>query len=317
MRAAGAAAVVLCVAGCRARSGQDVAAGTSSGGDSTQPASHATSSHEPSPATSSTGLPLAAVSGTAAAASSKAASPALTPTRLGWFAVRSDVNPRVVVITFGSGDCDGAAHATAADAGKFVSVSLVVNQQRSGACDAALRLRDLSVQLPRDLGRRNVYDPVDHLLHKPFAGADLLIPRHLPAAFVVVHETSSDAGPSNPSTAQAARYWVRMWSLPETGGSTRTVPDCSVPAPRALQLGQGPGALPQWGAWQVHQVGIVRLDGLNVPLLQVPAGDLSLSWRDPTSHQDIQLESVRQCEAAAPYSVAEFTQIAKSLTKAR
>jgi hypothetical protein len=259
-----------------------------------------------------------APAGTAAASPPSATSPSLAPTPAGWFDVRSDVDPRIVVITFGTGDCDGAARATAVDDRKVVSVSLVVNRLTAGACDAALRLRYLSVQLPTDLAGRSVYDAVDHRLHKPFDGAALLTPRHLPAGFTIVQEGSPDSGTSNPSTVLTTRYWVRTWSLPEIAPAARNGPNCSARAPRTIQLGQGPGALPHWETAQVHQVGIVPIDGLNVPLLRVTAtGDLDLTWRDPTSHQDFQLDSGRQCDSAPAYTVTEFTQIATFLASGR
>jgi hypothetical protein len=245
-------------------------------------------------------------------------SPSLTPSPLGWFAVRSDADPRIVVITFGTGDCDGAAHATAADNGKVVSVSLVVNQQTAGACDAALRLRHVSVELPSDLGGRSVYDPVDHRLHKPFDGDTLLTPRHLPAGFTIVQEGLSDVGTPDPSSVLPARYWVRTWGLPRTAPDDRIRANCTVTAPRTIQLGQGPGEPPHWEPAQVDKIGTVSINGLNVPLMRVTeTGDLTLTWRDPTSHQNIQFESARQCQSAPPYTVAEFTQIATSLTSVR
>jgi hypothetical protein len=238
------------------------------------------------------------------------------PTVQGWLSVRSDVDPRVVVITFGTSDCDGAAHATATEEGKTVSVSLVVNQQSSGECDDALRLRYLTVDLRSDLAGRSVLDAFDHRRHQPFDGSTLLTPARLPAGFTLVHEQSSDSDAPNPPTVvPTPAYWVRTWSLPRTGIGTRAEPDCSAHPARAIRLGQGSGALPHWDPSQVQQVCTVRLHNTSVVLLRVTTnGDLDLSWRDATSHQNFQLDSDEECDSTPPYTVAEFTRIAESLT---
>jgi hypothetical protein len=232
-----------------------------------------------------------------------------------WLSVRSDANPRLLVIVFGTGDCDGPARATASVDGSHVSVELVVDQQVVGACDAVLRLRFASVELPTDLRGRTVVDAFTGQAHRTFDGTQLLTPNDLPAGFVVQQERSDFNGQqSRLPVVPASAYWSRLWSAPANNANDTGYRHCNTTAPRGIQLRQGPGQLPHWDSSQVKQVGSVRLGSQDVPILRIVAtGDLDASWQDPSSHQRFSLESVQECTATAPYTVAEFSRIAQSL----
>ncbi|BEP14405.1 hypothetical protein acdb102_27160 [Acidothermaceae bacterium B102] len=240
---------------------------------------------------------------------------ARAPRQVSWLAVRDDRDPRKVIITFMTGDCDGPAHATAADTGKTVTVSLIVDQQTAGGCDAAGWLRYADVVLPQPLSGRPVVDATSGQEHRVFDGAALLLPTALPQGLSLAREVSAD--PLRPKTAAveaAPSYWEQVWQPPSKTGSHR--PDCSPTggATRGVALTQGPGTQPRWEPASLKRVGAVRLAGQDVAINRVIASDdLVLDWRDPVSHLNYQLSSDDECTGAPAYTVSAFSRIAKSL----
>jgi hypothetical protein len=240
---------------------------------------------------------------------------ARAPQHVAWLSVRDDRDPRRVVITFMTGDCDGSADATAADDGTTVTVSLVVDQEVSGGCDAVGWLRFADVALPRALAGRSVVDATSHQEHRVFDGAALLSPAALPQGLALAREVAADSlRPAAAAVVPAPGYWERVWAPPSAPGSHLSGCEPTRDTARSIALTQGPGRLPQWEPAGLRHAGTVRLDGQDVDINRVIASDdLVLDWHDPATHLNHQLSSDEECPGVPPYTVAAFSRIAQSL----
>lgn len=242
--------------------------------------------------------------------------PGMVPRRQSWTAARTDPDPRVVVVSYLGGACDGPARLQATERNGVVALGLTV-EHRSGGCRSSGFFDVARVRLSAPLARRPV---VDAAAKRPvpsrsalFDGSYLLTPTGLPPGFALV----SERGDTDPRSGRGAgALWSRTWAPVRARRSSSPVPEatCDAAPRRSVTLWQGATETLDLTRGEWVSAGTVTVAGSRVALKrQRVTADLAVRWRDARTGQQLALVTSIGCSGQRPYGAADVERIISSL----
>ncbi|RZS77562.1 hypothetical protein EV189_3997 [Motilibacter rhizosphaerae] len=285
------------------------------------------------------------------AATSTAGLRGTTPRPQSWTSVRTDPDPRVLVVGYMGGPvspgCYGPVTARTTESRGAVTIALVTHVAPAPApthdahghvihygCAAVGVPGHLAVHLSSPLGHRTVIDPAGEpgagrpARHVPFDGSHLLTPTALPRRYVLTRED----GWVDPTTHVSS--WMRTWRAPvatvtpsplpavsdepSPGASVPAQDTCPTDAPPDVWLAQYAGRVGSpWHGWTV--AGHVAVRGTTATLYAGHDGiaQVGLAWTEPGTRQVVALSSSATCAGSEALSSRALVELARSLAEVR